>query len=129
LTDHLCAMKLNKVIDTSGTVEREVAVGTETDFVTDVSKLFEEYWAAPNGAFLEGHCQIVFLTNIGDTPGEDSGTLLRFSAKRRQIYSPALLPTADCEGIPHRETTTYKRIDNSRLSTRSGPSETPDQEG
>jgi hypothetical protein len=59
-------MKLSTVIDTSGTVEREIPIAAETDFVTDVSMLFEEYWAAPKGAFLEGLCQTVFFTRIGD---------------------------------------------------------------
>jgi hypothetical protein len=104
LTERLCAMKLSTVIDTSGTVEREIPIAAETDFVTDVSMLFEEYWAAPKGAFLEGLCHTVFFTRIGDTPAEDSAMLLRFSAKRRQIYSATSLLTAGSDGSPCRTT-------------------------
>jgi hypothetical protein len=102
LTARLCAMKLNTVIDTSGTVEREIPIAAETDFVTDVAMLFEEYWAAPNGAFFEGLCHTVFMTRIGDTPADDAAMLLRLSAKRRQIYSATSLLTAGSDGSPCR---------------------------
>ncbi len=100
MTDRLGAMKLTRVIDMSGVAEREIPIVAETDLVTDLSMVFEEYWAAPDGAFLEGLCHTAFMTTIADTPLDDSGTLTRVSAKRRHIYSAATLPTIEHEGIP-----------------------------
>jgi hypothetical protein len=96
MTDRLGAMKLSKVIDTSGVPEREIPVLAEIDLVTDLAKVFEEYWAAPDGAFVEGLCHATFLTTIADTPSDDAATLTRLSANRRHIYSAATSVEREC---------------------------------
>jgi hypothetical protein len=102
LTDRLGAMKLHAVVDTSDTAEREIPVAADTDLATDLATAFEEYWAAPDGAFLEGLCHTAFITRIADTPADDAATLLRISDNRRNSYSAPTPPAAACERSRHK---------------------------
>jgi hypothetical protein len=97
MTDRLGTMKLSKVIDTSGVTEREIPIPAETDLVADLAAVFEEYWAAPDGAFVKGLCHATFMTTIADTPSDDAATLTRVSANRRHIYSAAT--TVEHQGV------------------------------
>jgi hypothetical protein len=54
MSDRLAAMKLCASTDTSGEVEREIFIDETTDLITDLAATFERYFAAPDGAFLEG---------------------------------------------------------------------------
>ena len=93
--DRLGAMTLTTLVDTSGGAEREVPFNPKTDLMTDLSKVFEDYWAAPDGAFIEGLCHTTFFTTIAEIPSDDSGMLVHISANKRQAYSAATLPTVD----------------------------------
>ena len=95
MADRLGAMKLHKVIDTGDLSEREISVAAATDLAADLTTVFEEYWAAPDGAFLEGLCHTAFITTIADAPADDAATLLRVSDNRQNSYSAATLPVAE----------------------------------
>ena len=83
MTDRLGAMKLHKVVDTSDPAEREIPVAAATDLAADLATAFEEYWAAPDGAFLEGLCHTALVTRIAAAPADDAATLLRMRAAER----------------------------------------------
>jgi hypothetical protein len=101
MTDRLGAMKLHKVVDTSDPAEREIPVAAATDLAADLATAFEEYWAARDGAFLEGLCHTALVTRIADAPADDAATLLRISDNRRNSYSAPTPPAAACERIRH----------------------------
>lgn len=89
MSDRLSAMKLREMIDTSDDAEREVPISVTTDLADDLAAVFEDYWAAPEGAFLEGLCHVAFITHIATAPADDAATLLRISDRRRHSYSTA----------------------------------------
>lgn len=93
MSDRLAAMKLCEMIDTSGEVEREIPIAAATDLIADLATTFEQYFAAPDGAFLEGLCHTAFITKIADRPGDDAVTLLHISDSRRNSYSAVTSPS------------------------------------
>ena len=98
MSDRLAAMKLCKMIDTSGEVEREIPIAAATDLIADLATTFEQYFAAPDGAFLDGLCHTAFISKIADMPGDDTVTLLRFSDSRRNSYSAVTSPSTERAG-------------------------------
>jgi hypothetical protein len=91
----LAAMKLREMIDTSDEVEREIPIAAATDLIADLATTFEQYFAAPDGAFLEGLYQTAFISKIADAPGDDAVTLLHFSDSRRNSYSAVASPSTE----------------------------------
>ncbi|WP_461327724.1 hypothetical protein [Bradyrhizobium huanghuaihaiense] len=105
MSDRLAAMKLCKMIDTSGEVERKIPTAAATDLIADLATTFERYFAAPDSAFLDGLYHTAFISKIADAPGHDAVTLLHFSDSRRDSYSAVTSPSAErargtrCGGI------------------------------
>jgi hypothetical protein len=95
MTDRLGNMKLHEVIDTGGEAEREVPVTEATDLAADLAGVFEEYWQAPDGAFLKGLCHTAFMTTIADVRADDGATLVRISDERRRCYSATIVPAEE----------------------------------
>jgi hypothetical protein len=78
-------------------VEREIPIAAATELVADLATTFEQYFAAPDGAFLEGLCHTAFITKIADAPSDDAVTLLHISDNRRNSYSAVTSPAAEHE--------------------------------
>lgn len=95
MSDRLAAMKLREMIDTSDEVEREIPIAAATDLIADLATTFEQYFAAPDGAFLEGLYHTAFISEIADAPGDDAVTLLHFSDSRRNSYSSVASPSTE----------------------------------
>lgn len=95
MSDRLAAMMLCEMIDTSGEVEREIPMAAAMNLIADLATTFEQYFAAPDGAFLEGLYHTAFISKIADVPGDDAVTLLHFSDSRRNSYSAVTSPSTE----------------------------------
>lgn len=95
MSDRLAEMKLCEMIETSGEVELKVPIAEATDLIADLATTFEQYFAAPDGAFLEGLHHTAFISKIADAPGDDAVTLLHFSDSRQNTYSAATSPSTE----------------------------------
>ena len=97
LTDRLGAMTLRDVVDTGSPSKPQIPVDRASDLLGDLATAIEEYWAAPDGAFLDGLCHVAFQIKIADAPADDKAMLSFITGERLHTYSVAGSPSADRE--------------------------------